>query len=77
MEVLFCRENLQAVGREALDELVEKAGSCLRVQEIKCIVACGECATDHIARVNGKLVVANTAKALVNEILCLAGLMEK
>lgn len=75
MEVLFCRENLQAVGREALDELVRKSGSCLRVQEIKCIVACGECATEHIARVNGKLVVANTAKALVNEILCLAGLM--
>lgn len=75
MEILFCRENLQAMGREALDELVQKAGSCLRVQEVKCIIACGECATQHIARVNGKLVVANTARALVSEILHLAGLM--
>ncbi len=76
MEVLFCRQNLQAVGRDALEELVRKAGSRLRVQEVKCIIACSECATQYIARVNGELVVADTAQTLASEILRLADLAE-
>lgn len=76
MEVLFCRENLTTVGRSAPEQLMKKAGNQLRLQEVKCIVACSDCATKHIARVNGKLVVAATADELVAVILQLAGLTE-
>lgn len=76
MEILFCRENLTTMGRSALEQLTQKVGSRLRVQEIKCIIACSECATKHIARVDGELVVTNTAEQLVEAILALAGLEE-
>ncbi|HBK86525.1 MAG TPA: hypothetical protein DDZ53_10890 [Firmicutes bacterium] len=76
MEVLFCRENLATMGRYALEQLTKKASSQLRLQEVKCIVACSDCATKHIARFNGKLVVAATADELVATILRLAGLSE-
>ncbi|NLW16648.1 MAG: DUF1450 domain-containing protein [Firmicutes bacterium] len=74
MEVLFCRENLAMMGREALEKLMQIDNSPLRIQEVKCIIACSECATHHIARFNGQLVVAETAAELVKEILTLAGL---
>lgn len=72
MEVLFCRENLQAMGREALEQLSQQSAVSLQIQEVKCIIACSECATQYIARANGELVVAATASELVNAILSLA-----
>lgn len=72
MEVLFCRENLATMGDAALDLLTRKAGDKLRIQVIKCIIACSECASQHIARVNGELIVASSADELVNKILRLA-----
>jgi uncharacterized protein YuzB (UPF0349 family) len=74
IEVLFCRENLAGRGQEAYQQLValEKLG--LRVQVVKCIIACSECATEHIARVNGQLVTSDTADGLVQSILDAAGL---
>ncbi|HHW98783.1 MAG TPA: DUF1450 domain-containing protein [Firmicutes bacterium] len=74
MEVLFCRENLAVMGRRALEQLKQKADNRLRIQEVKCIIACSECATQHIARFNGELVVAETADELVAEILARAGM---
>jgi len=74
VEVLFCRENLTLKGRQALEQLKAQASDSLRIQEVKCIVACSECATHYIARLNGQLVVAESAEQLVAEILTLAGL---
>lgn len=69
MEVLFCRENLLMMGRKAFDQLNKVADTRLRIQEIKCIIACSDCADSHIARVNGKLIVAPSAEELVKQIL--------
>ena len=76
MEVLFCRENLEAMGREALEKLRKEAGGVLRIQEVKCIIACSECATQYIARANGNLIAANTAQKLVSKIMGLANLTD-
>lgn len=72
MEVLFCKENLQAKGDEALEQLSQESGVALQIQVVKCIIACSECATQFIARVNGELIVAETANELVTEVLSLA-----
>jgi uncharacterized protein YuzB (UPF0349 family) len=72
IEVLFCRENLRFKGRAGWDELVAKADPRLRLQETRCIIACGECAEQFIARVNGQLVVSDTAEGLSKEVFRLA-----
>lgn len=71
MEVLFCKENLQAKGYEVPEQLRQEAGAALQIQVVKCIIACSECATQFIARVNGELIAANTVNELVTEILSL------
>ncbi|MGI6357780.1 MAG: DUF1450 domain-containing protein [Bacillota bacterium] len=68
IEVLFCQENLDSQGSEAYRRLSAANHPKLRVQVVKCIVACGDCATKPIARVNGQLVTADTAAELLQAI---------
>lgn len=68
IEVLFCRENLAGLGSEALERLQAREFPELRIQVVKCIIACSECASSYIARVNGELLVAETAAGLVAAI---------
>lgn len=66
VEVTFCRDNLRLKGHAAYDAISRLAE--VRLREAKCVIACGECASDFIARVNGELLVAPTAEELVRAI---------
>lgn len=68
IEVLFCRENLTRLGDQALEQLTASNRTDLRLQVVKCLVSCSECASGHIARVNGQLVIADTALGLIEAI---------
>jgi len=68
IEVLFCRENLVTFGQEAQQRLAGANRPELRVQVVKCIIACGECSSSLIARVNGQLLTAASADELIAAI---------
>ncbi len=68
IEVLFCRENLAKFGQDVHQRLAEANRPELRVQVVKCIIACGECSSSLIARVNGQLLTAASADELIAAI---------
>ncbi len=69
IELTFCTENFRIKGREVWEKLEPLAKGRLRMREAKCVVACAECATEYIVRVNGQLVTAETADDLVKAVL--------
>lgn len=71
IEVLFCQENLTRFGDDAFAQLTALNRAELRLQVVKCLIACSECASEQIARVNGQLVTSDTAVGLVEAILAL------
>lgn len=69
IELTFCSENFRVKGREVWEKLERRANGRIRMREAKCIVACAECATEYIVRVNGQLVTAETADDLVRAVI--------
>lgn len=65
VEILFCRENLDKFGAEVWQRLTDAKRPELRLQLTKCIIACGECSSSLIARVNGQLIAAENADRLI------------
>ncbi len=68
IEVLFCQENLDSQGDQAYRRLKEANYPALRIQVVKCIIACGDCSIQPIARVNGQLVTGETNAQLLQAI---------